>query len=68
MRLGDARAQVKIEVIPTGALAMDLALGVGGIPARTRRGDFRAGIVRQNHAHAPRHRQRAKGRRPGGVH
>ena len=32
MRLGDARAQVKIEVIPTGALALDLALGVGGIP------------------------------------
>src|SRR6059036_663802 len=32
MRLGDARAQTKIDVIPTGALAMDLALGVGGIP------------------------------------
>jgi recombination protein RecA len=32
MRLGDAHAQQKIEVIPTGALAMDLALGVGGIP------------------------------------
>jgi recombination protein RecA len=32
MRLGDARAQTKIEVIPTGALAVDLALGVGGIP------------------------------------
>ena len=32
MRLGDARAQVKIEVIPTGGLAIDLALGVGGIP------------------------------------
>jgi recombination protein RecA len=32
MRLGDARAQQRIEVIPTGALALDLALGVGGIP------------------------------------
>ncbi|MEW6303421.1 MAG: recombinase RecA [Verrucomicrobiota bacterium] len=32
MRLGDARAQRKIEVIPTGALALDLALGVGGLP------------------------------------
>jgi len=32
MRLGDARAQLKIEVIPTGGLAIDLALGVGGIP------------------------------------
>src|SRR5437899_2881443 len=32
MRLGDACAQRQIEVIPTGALAVDLALGVGGIP------------------------------------
>jgi recombination protein RecA len=32
MRLGDARAQSRIEVIPTGALGLDLALGVGGIP------------------------------------
>ena len=32
MRLGDSRAQAKIDVIPTGALALDLALGVGGIP------------------------------------
>jgi recombination protein RecA len=32
MRLGDARAQRRIEVIPTGALGLDLALGVGGIP------------------------------------
>jgi recombination protein RecA len=32
MRLGDANALKKIEVIPTGALAMDLALGVGGLP------------------------------------
>lgn len=31
MRLGAAHA-VKIDVIPTGALAVDLALGVGGIP------------------------------------
>jgi recombination protein RecA len=32
MRLGDAKAKVGIEVIPTGALGLDLALGVGGIP------------------------------------
>ena len=32
MRLGSARAQRKIEVIPTGSLAIDLALGVGGVP------------------------------------
>ena len=32
MRLGDARAKTGIEVIPTGALSVDLALGVGGVP------------------------------------
>ncbi|MBN8246200.1 MAG: recombinase RecA [Verrucomicrobia bacterium] len=32
MRLGAAGAQRQIEVIPTGALAIDLALGVGGVP------------------------------------
>ncbi|MCX7872693.1 MAG: recombinase RecA [Verrucomicrobiae bacterium] len=32
MRLGDVVAEKKIEVIPTGALALDLALGVGGVP------------------------------------
>ncbi|MGH9399176.1 MAG: recombinase RecA, partial [Thermoanaerobaculia bacterium] len=31
MRLGD-RPQVAISVIPTGSLAVDAALGVGGIP------------------------------------
>ena len=32
MRLGSAQALKMIEVIPTGALAVDLALGVGGVP------------------------------------
>jgi recombination protein RecA len=32
MRLGDGTAHVKIDVIPTGAFALDLALGVGGVP------------------------------------
>lgn len=32
MRLGNAPSQTKIDVIPTGALSMDLALGVGGLP------------------------------------
>ena len=32
MRLGSAQALRKIEVIPTGSLAIDLALGVGGVP------------------------------------
>ncbi len=32
MRLGEASARVAVEVIPTGSLSLDLALGVGGIP------------------------------------
>ena len=31
MRLGDA-ASMNVEVIPTGSLTLDLALGVGGLP------------------------------------
>jgi len=32
MRLGDEHAKVPIQVIPTGSLALDIALGVGGVP------------------------------------
>src|SRR5437870_8779699 len=32
MRLGNAQALKKIAIIPTGALGLDLALGVGGLP------------------------------------
>ena len=31
MRLGE-KAKVQVEVIPTGSIALDLALGVGGVP------------------------------------
>jgi recombination protein RecA len=32
MKLGSARAAVKIPSIPTGSLGLDLALGIGGVP------------------------------------
>ncbi len=32
MRLGEASSKLNLEVIPTGALSLDIALGVGGIP------------------------------------
>jgi recombination protein RecA len=32
MRMGDEDAIVRVEAIPTGALSLDLALGVGGMP------------------------------------
>lgn len=32
MKLGDASAKVSVDVIPTGCMAVDHALGIGGIP------------------------------------
>lgn len=32
MRLGEATTRLSIEVIPTGSIALDIALGVGGVP------------------------------------
>ena len=32
MRLGDAQHIINIDIIPTGSLSIDLALGIGGIP------------------------------------
>ena len=32
MRLGDASANMNVEVIPTGIIPLDIALGVGGVP------------------------------------
>ena len=32
MKLGEASAKMNIEVIPTGTLPLDIALGVGGVP------------------------------------
>ena len=32
MRMGDEGARVRVDAIPTGALSLDLALGIGGVP------------------------------------
>jgi recombination protein RecA len=32
MRLGEASVRVKVDAIPTGAISLDFALGIGGIP------------------------------------
>ena len=32
MKMGEASARMQVESIPTGSLALDLALGIGGIP------------------------------------
>ena len=32
MKLGDTTSRMGVEVVPTGSLSLDIALGVGGIP------------------------------------
>lgn len=32
MKLGDSRTHMNVETVPTGALSLDIALGLGGIP------------------------------------
>lgn len=32
MKLGNAAANLNVEIIPTGSLALDIALGIGGVP------------------------------------
>ena len=32
MKLGDTASGMEVETVPTGALSLDIALGVGGIP------------------------------------
>jgi recombination protein RecA len=32
MRMGDEGAKVRVDAVPTGALSLDLALGIGGVP------------------------------------
>src|SRR5213593_2316081 len=32
MKMGEAASRLSIEAIPTGAIALDIALGIGGVP------------------------------------
>lgn len=32
MKLGDTKAQMNVETVPTGSLSLDVALGLGGVP------------------------------------
>ena len=32
MKFGDGGPELEVEAIPTGALALDAALGIGGVP------------------------------------
>jgi recombination protein RecA len=64
MRLGD-EGRAPIEVIPTGSIALDLALGHRRSAARPRRRDLRPGVLGQDHRRVARDGQRAA--RNGGI-
>ena len=49
MKLGDKTDKMTVDVIPTGSIAIDLALGVGGFPPRSRHRNLRSRSFRQNH-------------------
>ena len=57
MRLGDAKAHMNVEVIPTGILPLDIALGVGGVQA--------GGCLRVQRCQSGVHRRPALGCRVG---
>ena len=44
MRMGE-KGSMAIETVPTGALALDLALGVGGLPPWSCHRDLRSGVL-----------------------
>ena len=48
MKLGEA-PRVDVDVVPSGSLSLDIALGVGGVPRGKNNRNLRSGIVWQNH-------------------
>ena len=46
MRLGDDIHRRMVDAIPTGSLSLDLALGIGGVPARPYHRDLRPRVLR----------------------
>ena len=68
MRLGTKDVLVPAEIIPTGSVSFDAALGVGGMPRGQGGGNFRPGVERQYHHCAARGGRSAETRRNGGLH
>ena len=62
MRLGEHPAGAGVSVIPTGSLALDVALGIGGMPARADRRGLRPGGVGEDHGMPAHHRRRPRRR------
>jgi len=66
MKLSDD-VHVKVPVIPTGSIGVDLALGIGGIP-KGRVRNLRPRILGQNDPHPARHRGMPEARRDRRLH
>ena len=56
MRLGEAH-QLVVEAIPTGALSLDMALGVGGVPRGRITGNLWTRILWENNSVPAYHRR-----------
>ena len=68
MRLGDGEVIEDIEVVSTGSLGLDIALGVGGLPRGRVVEIYGPESSRQDHAHAAGHRRDAEARRHLRLH
>ena len=64
MRMGADTPRVKVAAIPTGAINLDAATGVGGIPLRPNHRNLRTRVLRQDYPHpSPRSQCAEDGRR-----
>ena len=68
MRLGEGEKIEDIQVVSTGSLGLDIALGVGWPATRARGRDLRPRKLGQDHAHAASHRRDAEARRHLRLH
>ncbi len=60
MRMADGEVADDIEVVSTGSLGLDIALGIGGLAARPRDRSLWAGVIGQDHFDAAGHRRDAE--------
>ena len=67
MKMSD-QAHVSVGAISTGSLSLDLALGIGGLPARPHRRDLRPRVVGQDDPRLPRDRRGPAPRRHLRLH
>ncbi len=68
MRLGEKEVAKDLDVVSTGSLGLDLALGIGGLPRGRVVEIYGPGIVRQDHADAVGDRADAENRRHCRIH